>query len=115
MRQHFKTQTSKVTCCHSCLRLETLAQAHLLHTIPLVTRIVWTVLCTMYVVEILNLQGLGQELPEVEGAPDESQGHEVTSPVFTLPTVEQQAILCLCLWRHKQKPHEPRPPLLPHL
>lgn len=48
-------------------------------------------------VEFKNLQGLSQELPEVEGATDESQGHEVSSSVFTLPAVEQQAILCFCL------------------
>ena len=40
-------------------------------------------------VEFLNLQDLVQELPEVEGALDESQGHEVAFAVFVLSTVEQ--------------------------
>lgn len=53
--------------------------------------------CTKYMVEFKNLQDLGQELPEVEGPPDESQGHEVSSSVLTLSAVEQQAILRLCL------------------
>lgn len=42
-----------------------------------------------HVVEFLNLQDLVQELPEVERALDESQGHEVVSAVIVLPTVEQ--------------------------
>lgn len=49
-----------------------------------------TVLSTKYITGFKKtLQDLEQELPEVEGAPDESQGHEVTPAMFTLPTEEQ--------------------------